>query len=120
MKTIPEYLTGQFDEELRLLVAEARGWQDCFNGYGVTKRYIGTPSKCEVRVPLPPFSTSLDACRELLSDLTDIEWPKFVNKLGFVIHGTKACWQTELCKSLICATARQLCVAYLITKGILK
>jgi len=109
MKTIPEYLSGNFDEELRVLVAEARGWK---NGFGYWKRPDGGyASDC------PKFSTSRDVCEELLVDLTDEEWNKFTLQLEAWVYVGKS---VELCKSMLLVTARQICVAFLVVKSIIK
>lgn len=119
MRTIIEYLSGQFDEELRVLVAEARGWTTAENqgaaGGFIPKHAgnsyydeIGGTHEHAILNACPPFSTSLDACRELLADLTETEERKFDNQLVAYCGFT---WK---------ATARQISVAYLIVKQVLK
>lgn len=139
MKTIPEYLSGSHDSELRVLVAETRGWirQPCPDILGFCKwfRPDGTLHKYykqdfdgpwyesphpthrldEVPFELPPYPTSRDACEELLADLTDPE----LRRAGLLIIK----WRTDYAGSIVAilrATARQICVAYLIVKGVLK
>lgn len=126
MKTITEYLSGNFNDELRVLVAEARGWKHvrlCHTAEGAENGYWGLRPGFihkENEERLPPYPTSRDACEELLADLTAHEWPKFIDQLGICTIGHKPCWQTELCRALIRASARQICVAYLIVKGVIK
>lgn len=126
MKTIPEYLTGQFDEELNMLVAEAKyGWTD-FDNLTIANhpddhaRYLcGSGHKEDGWNRVHPFSTSLDACHEFLEDLTKEEWFNFRDELDNVTCDPNADYRNRE-QRFICATARQICVAYLIVKGVLK
>jgi len=115
MKTIPEYLSGQFDEELRVLVMDTLdpgAWPEITHDRTV--------------IISEPFSTSLDACRELLEDLTEMETDDFVIHLSLILFGgpvnSTAWWDLECHEALtlLRATAQQICVAFLIAKGILK
>lgn len=135
MKTVKEYLSGEHDEELRVLVAETKGWDDCCldNPMGSPKigpngLPPGTPKNVEVwnyRRLIPHYPTSLDACRELLEDLTDEEWDNFIDALGLVTK--TAVMQLRFIRiryhnirDLLSAGARQICVAWLIVKGVMK
>jgi len=124
MKTIQEYLSGHFDEELRVAVAEARGWI-----------HKNDPSKTRADEwwLLPPYSTSRDACEGLLADLTLEEGIKLVQKLvGFLddIHAdgevsplvcmSDVSSPVEITFRVLLAAPRQICVAYLIVKGVLR
>lgn len=131
MKTIQEYLSGNFDEELNVIVAEARGWKRWEqNDTGGWTNDDGD----ELDAP-PPFSTSLDACRELLTDLTEEEGLRFGSALADILQSlpsdisnlsalTRATTQPSassiIWHLLKVITARQICVAYLIVRGILK
>lgn len=116
MKTIPEYLSGQFDVELCVLVAEARGWQRIEVGEGYKPGILsGRLTDLAWRDPLPPFSTSLDACRELLVDLQRSQKHKMCQLIGAWINSTN-----NLEEDVLIATSRQICVAYLIVKNVLK
>ena len=126
MRTRSEYLSGEYNEELRALVAEARGYSKCENDPDHPEDIEGwTGYKDGVLVLAPPFSTSLDACRELLMDLTEEKRRKFVQVLYQLIqpdHVVRGWWKANVNEIwlLFNATARQICVAYLIVKGILK
>jgi len=130
VRTITEYLSGNFDEELRVLVAPFVGWKEIercgrssmrpnCNGaewrgtkdarYGEQTFYL-----------IPRYTTSLDACRELLADLTEGEQYSFLRALR-IVTGVNSSSVLECDLFLmVTATARQICVAYLIVKGVLK
>ncbi len=125
MKTIEEYSSGKFDEELNVLVAEARGWKftEGFNVPSLSFSGARASADCWIKpdgnaghgIFEPPlFSTSLDACRELLADLTVGELYEVVTQISL--------WDMEVSSAVavLRATARQICVAYLIVKGVLK
>lgn len=127
MKPIPEYLSGSHDSELRVLVAEARGWTNV--SLGVTQRgehsltVYGISRFDTCRMPVPPFELSRDACEELLAELTEEEKDNFAVQLANIILERYIGWWDLECHEaflFLRATARQICVAYLIVKGVLK
>ena len=128
--TIAEYLSGEHDEELRVLVAEARGQKTRIAAGGElwSEGTVPWKGKCfckekdgvlieEYFGPTPFYSTSLDACRELLADLTESEWLKFVDCLSGLIKDTRSFY--AMAKQMLNATPTQICIAYLLTKGVL-
>lgn len=120
MQTIEYYLSGtpESDEALRVLVAEARGWKTkvvvrFFYDVTIWIRPDGVYCQSDNSDELPPFSTSLDATRELLADCSNDE----VRDIGNIIDG----WSSGMLRViLLLATARQISVAWLIVKGFLK
>lgn len=119
MKTIQEYLSGEYDEELRVLVAETRGWKRKeFTVVGHGSYFEWTKDDIYFLELPPPYSTSRDACEELLADLTEEEQLRFCDVLKSIVP-KPAILDFELWEFLR-ATARQICVAYLIIKKILK
>lgn len=136
LKSISEYLnpSGVNDEELRVLIAETRGWTEIepyekrghmtnLEGKGII---VGTDPTGNKRQHVNRWETSLDACRELLEDLTEEEWSRMSDALGEILGldaGQSAWWQAgpiECAQAFLRATARQIGVAYLIVKGVLK
>ena len=118
--TIPYLLSGtpESDEALRVLVAEARGWRrNKIFDKADQKAWAHPDGHLDWQYNLPPFSTSLDATRELLEDLTEeeLEGP-FSEALHAMIP--EALWQNW--KYPLLATARKISVAWLIVKGFLK
>ena len=128
MKTITEYLSGKHDQELRVLVAETRGWMK----HPCVKDVWRSPEQCKKNVELlgtvvgpwtpelePPSSwtTSLDACHEFLEDLTEEEWGQLHYWLGYIFYCTER--QPARVKDLMTAHPRQICVAWLLAKGVL-
>jgi hypothetical protein len=124
MRTIEEYLSGNYDQELSCAVALERNWffhDDCWHRPGKQVDRAGNEvpfrdirSYGESNDPL--FAISRDSCEELLADLTDHEmW--LVS--GLITNWTSAPGVHSYTR-LLRATARQICVAYLITKNILQ
>lgn len=120
MRTIEEYLSGQHDEELDALTAETLGWtESTFGGWWVD------PSGTSPAIP-PAFSTSRDACQPFLAGLTDEEWSKFDDVLIRVLESDGILpWPHKERGALgfaviyLQVTARQICVAYLLVKGVM-
>lgn len=127
-------MSGEFDDELRIVAAKALGWkkwqdQEKLILGGDGPDYLWTaPNDIAMRGEdkIPPYSTSRDACGELLLDLVKEEKESFSGWLLNICLGSqkgKLGWW-ELSEQevfiLLRATARQICVAYLLAKGTLK
>jgi len=104
VKKISEYLSGDHDEELNVLVAEVLKREPKWIGAVAGNRWLE---------PMPKFSISLDACCELLVDLTVEELCKVVTQISL--------WDMEVSSAVavLRMTARKLCIAYLIIKGVI-
>jgi hypothetical protein len=121
MKTITEYLSGEHDQELRVLIAEARGlnnpriqkwWDESLHAM----YNHPTEGTCHI----PPYPTSRDACEALLAELTEEqEQFSFLRQLEWVVGETTGVYPVDNF-ALLRTTARQICVAYLIVIGVLK
>lgn len=119
MKTIEEYLSDQHDEELNVLVAETQGWTllEPEVHPAITYHWAYPPGvKTGNRSLIPLFSTSHDACRELLGGLTEDE---LIQASNLILKWADAKTDQTFVAALLRATARQICVAWLIVKGVL-
>ena len=116
------------NEEIRIKVAEAMGWQcekvQNEDGHGVrfghTMRWR-CPGDTRIAHFLPTeppnYPESLDACAKFEATLTDEEHLRYRVQLWNVVitEGDELTWDRQF----ISATARQRCLAYLKTKGII-
>ena len=94
------------DEEIRIKVAEAHG----------TMRWsYALPTKC-IGASVPNYPEDLNACAEFEAKLTDKEWDVYSAEIVSLTLWDRA---TDTVKRILQATARQRCLAYLKTKGIL-
>lgn len=123
------------DEEIRIKVAEAMGLEIIHDPrgpidtrpspYSIKRKLFYTPAAAGVRrkswpkasaVPIiPNYPESLDACAEFEKTLTTEQRHDYVRALR---HITEA-WDAMPEFTTTFATARQRCLAYLKTKGIL-
>lgn len=88
------------DEEIRIKVAEAHG----------TMRWsYALPKKC-IGASVPNYPEDFNACAEFEKTLTSAE------RFTYIVELNKLCGDEP---SSVWATARQRCLAYLKTKGIL-
>jgi hypothetical protein len=119
------------DEEIRIKVAEAMGWTNItafhFEDVVTGKPKILHKGDCpalEIEDQwLPNYPESLDACAEFEKTLTDEEQQEYFYQLneevGLVSPRSPA-WLLEWSVfKLVTATARQRCLAYLKTKGLI-
>jgi uncharacterized protein YbdZ (MbtH family) len=146
-KTIQEYLSGKHNEEVDVLVAENRGWT-IWNGYikapgggSISGQHRSRAMSIkeapadlirDLLKELTPYSTSLDATRELLAELTEKrDRAKFLIALDQIVQGKDVDlrvitigihWEItdEDLWILFCATPLQISVAFLLVKGIIK
>lgn len=97
------------NDEIRIKVAEAMGFTNtsfvCWRGHldGYERR-------------IPNYPEDLNACAEFEATLTDDEWTDYLNQLYFITFKVGA---KDRDRQAVSATARQRCLAYLKTKGIL-
>lgn len=108
------------DEEIRIKVAEAHG----------TMRWsYALPTKC-IGASVPNYPEDLNACASFEATLTDEEKPCYVGWLNashptsdiFYPDQSERGFNNKLAREvfgLVSATARQRCLAYLKTKGLL-
>ncbi len=108
------------NEEIRIKVAEACGWKSPFNerewlhgsgpeGEDVYGKFVGT-DPCGDREQVPNYPFDLNACAEFEKTLTDQEHNRYRAHIYGMTFNPRECFS---------ATARQRCLAYLKTKGIL-
>ena len=110
------------DEEIRIKAAEAMGWK--WN----TSTDIGGKAfpECWIHddhgfawhiVDLPNYPADLNACAEFEKSLTEEEHLRYRVRLWNVVitEGDETTWDRQF----ISATARQRCIAFLKTKGII-
>ena len=97
------------DEQMRIAIAEACGWEVISNTLCNVKPDKNGDPEIEPIAPLPDYPEDLNACAEFEKTLTD-----------------KELWQIDAilfnlpdCRAPFVATARQRCLAYLKTKGII-
>ena len=97
------------DDEIRIKVAEAMGWDKVYKGPEPDNRWISPCGRYKTLEEIPNYPLDLNACAEFEKTLTD-----------------KELWQIDAilfnlpdCRAPFVATARQRCLAYLKTKGIL-
>lgn len=112
------------NEEIRIKVAEAMGWKSPFNerewlhnsgseGEDVYGKFVGT-DPCGDREQVPNYPFDLNACAEFEKTLTECERRQYF----FHLFGSQRLEDGDLWKA-VAATARQRCIAYLKTKGII-
>jgi hypothetical protein len=108
------------NEEIRIKVAEALGWKSPFNerewlhgsgpeGEDVYGKFVGT-DPCGDREQVPNYPFDLNACAEFEKTLTDQEHNRCRAHIYSMTFNPRECFS---------ATARQRCIAYLKTKGII-
>lgn len=122
--TIAEYLSGEHDEELRVLVAETTGkfpMQVTSGENGCYKTWCYTKHKDNgMLFNLPKYSTSRGDCEELLADLSEPEWRTFLESICLILSGFRELTNSfQGIREIFSATPRQICIAYLLTKGVL-
>ena len=114
------------NEEIRIKVAEAMGWKSPFNerewlhnsgseGEDVYGKFVGT-DPCGDREQVPNYPFDLNSCAEFEKMLTDEEWRVYSAEIVSLTLWDRA---TDTMKRILQATARQRCLAYLKTKGII-
>lgn len=124
------------DEEIRIKVAESRGWtreptdiQGLYGwispqgGFAGRYHHPEMPEPYEGDPSVPNYPKDLNACAEFEATLTDEEQQEYFYQLneevGLVSPRSPA-WLLEWSVfKLVTATARQRCLAFLKTKGIL-
>ena len=101
------------DEEIRIKVAEAMGWKvnPVVHNLGIH------PQLQRGHHILPDYPADLSACAEFEKSLTDEEHLRYRVRLWNVVitEGDETTWDRQF----ISATARQRCIAFLKTKGII-
>ena len=120
------------DDEIRIKVAEAMGarWHSVLTGPQSERLVLAFsqwtnlgPLRWELsdgRILSPQISNypeSLDACAEFEKTLTDAEQPRYALNLWEQLVGAPHIFKDSF--KFVTATARQRCIAYLKTKGIL-
>lgn len=123
------------NEEIRIKVAEAMGWKPPFNerewlynsgseGEDVYGKFVGT-DPCGDREQVPNYPFDLNACAEFEAELKKLRvFSSYLSNLalicGFNAQGNEAWFKLHAGLEAVCsATARQRCLAYLKTKGII-
>lgn len=110
------------DEEIRIKVAEACGWEVISDTLCNVKPDKNGDPEIEPIAPLPNYPESLDACAEFEKTLTTEEQQEYFYQLneevGLVSPRSPA-WLLEWSVfKLVTATARQRCIAFLKTKEV--
>lgn len=113
------------DEQMRIAIAESVGYKELFmdNGKSMVPQRWESPYDefCYVAEKLPDYLNDLNACAEFEKTLTDDElweYSKLLMDYRQAANGFPMAWRSEVLK-LQKATARQRCIAFLKTKGIL-
>lgn len=104
------------DEEIRIKVAEEMGWTVVQDEHGV----CGTIDGIHWHSPagFPNYPESLDACAKFEKTIKTPH--KYNEQLELVVLGYLLKEKDSIAEFMLrCATARQRCLAYLKTKGIL-
>lgn len=104
------------DEEIRIKVAEACGWEVISDTLCNVKPDKNGDPEIEPIAPLPNYPADLNACAEFEKTLTDEEWGVYSAEIVSLTLWDRA---TDTVKRILQATARQRCLAYLCVKGIL-
>lgn len=107
------------DEEIRIKVAEARGWKHygctgCAHLPCICTEYIAPDA--ETIGEVPNYPEDLNACAEFEATLTDEEFEKYRWLLWDAVKQPQV---TEWNRAYLSAKAHQRCIAYLKTKGII-
>lgn len=110
------------DEEIRIKIAEACGWTDISKYTQATDGMYGYEPRNGPHSKLPNYPESLDACAEFERTLVEYHGLYWFN-LAEVVSGFKReefDYSNEyFLADIACATARQRCLAYLKTKGLI-
>lgn len=114
--TLPNLLSGDHNDLLRKLAAMSVGWEILEPEVwpAITYNWGKSPTDAgNYKTILPDYFDSLDACRELLSALTDEEWETFEGWLsGLLIH-TNA-------KRYLQASPLQILIAFCLTRNLIR
>lgn len=117
------------DEEIRIKVAESLGWvqiwkRQCGHNLGAPGAFdwVGREKPGGVEYILPNYPADLNACAEFEATLTDEELSLYGHELGRQTECMQ--WYNGYISAfgitvIARATARQRCLAYLKTKGII-
>lgn len=97
------------DEEVRIKVAEAMGWNKIYKGPEPDNRWMSPCGRYRALEEIPNYPKSLDACAEF-------EGSNWQNHKAYIRNLIDICQTPE---DAITATARQRCLAYLKTKGLI-
>lgn len=111
------------DEEIRIKVAEAMGWTVVEDDYGV----CGTIDGIHWHSPagFPNYTLDLNACTQFEDELKKIGvFSSYLSNLalvcGFNAQGDEAWFKLHAGLEAVCsATARQRCLAFVQTKGLI-
>lgn len=95
------------DEQMRIAIAEACGWIHHHMRPSETERH---QKKWRYLSDLPNYLNDLNACAEFEAMLTSAE------RFTYIVELNKLCGDEP---SAVWATARQRCIAYLKTKGLI-
>lgn len=97
------------NEQMRIAIAEACGWEVISNTLCNVKPDKNGDPEIEPIAPLPDYLNDLNACAEFEKTLTDSElWQ--IDAILFNLPD---------CRAPFVATARQRCIAFLKTKGLI-
>lgn len=103
------------DEQLRIAVAEALGWE--FQDRRPIRGWLSPSGEFRGghgRNVLPNWPEDLNVCHEFEEGLTDIEFCRYTQILcGHTTPGERICWGGEDAWRACHATARQRCLAFL-------
>lgn len=98
------------NEEIRIKVAEAMGWEVISDTLCNVKPDKNGDPEIEPIAPLPNYPEDLNACAEFEKMMTDEEHNRYRAHLYGMTFNPRECFS---------ATARQRCLAYLKTKRII-
>lgn len=112
------------DEEMRIAIAEACGWKPykpiTHDGWPLLMTPPKKPNKEGWLEPIPDYLNDLNAIHEAIMSLPINKRDQFDVELAVVVHGDFIRHQVRYQRfETTNATARQRCLAYLKTKGII-
>ena len=98
-------------EQKRVAIAQACGWQKCVGDSGLVTRYEGTPSETTVRVTLPNYLNDLNAMHEA-EKVLGLKYDQWTRELRGVCERERRCVES--------ATAAQRAEAFGLTLNLWK
>lgn len=102
------------EEQINATIAKLMGWTGIFY-VEETDAWVGNkPGGGKFRFPLPKYTSSIDACAEFESALTDIQFRGYWDVLSLI---TEQAEEVKSYRAFLSATAPQRCEAYLRTIG---
>lgn len=104
------------NEEIKALIRKSQGWTELKEGprqYGWKRG-----NKWHYLHDVPNYPLDLNACAEFEKTLTDEEWEAYADHLLWD-EGETGHSNYSACKTGCIATARQRCLAFLKTKGLI-